>query len=126
MNRIRELRMRLGMQQKELALAVDVARPTISEWEHQKKDPSGNRLTRLSDFFNVSKGVILCLEDIPDPTPVIYVDNGTDNVEREVREARARVQRDPERKILFKMATDSDIMNVRRAIAILNVLENIQ
>lgn len=52
MNRVRELRMRAGMQQKELALEVGIARPTVSEWEHQKKDPTGERLKRLSEMFN--------------------------------------------------------------------------
>lgn len=59
MNIVRELRIRAGMQQKELALAAGVSRPTVSEWEHNKKDPSGDRLKRLSEIFNVDPGVIL-------------------------------------------------------------------
>ena len=126
MNRVRELRMRAGMQQKELALEVGIARPTVSEWEHQKKDPTGERLKRLSEIFNVSNGVILGYEEIPNPTPVLFVDNGGDDVEREIREARERVQRDPERGVLFTMATKSDIKEVRRAIAVLKALESVR
>lgn len=59
MNNIKSLRRRAGMQQKELALAVGVAQATVSEWEHGKKDPSGERLERLSELFNVSVGEIL-------------------------------------------------------------------
>ena len=59
MNIVRELRQRAGMQQKELAISVGVARPTVSEWEHGKKDPSGERLRKLSEIFNVDPGVIL-------------------------------------------------------------------
>lgn len=126
MNRVRELRKRAGMQQKELAIAVGIARPTISEWEHQKKDPSEERLQRLSEIFGVSKAVILCYEDIPNPTPVLFIDDGSENVEREIQEARELVSREPERSVLFTMATKSDIKEVRRAIAVLKALENVQ
>lgn len=37
MNRVRELRKAKNMQQKELALAIGVSYPTVSEWERQKK-----------------------------------------------------------------------------------------
>lgn len=38
---------------------VGVARPTVSEWETNKKDPSGERLKRLSEIFEVDPLVIL-------------------------------------------------------------------
>ena len=69
MNRLKELRDRAGMQQKEVAIAVGVARPTVSEWEHQKKDPTGDRLTKLAELFGVSTGVILCYDQIPGTEP---------------------------------------------------------
>ena len=59
MNIVRELRLRAGMQQKDLAISVGVSRPTVSEWEHNKKDPSGDRLKKLSEIFSVDPGVIL-------------------------------------------------------------------
>ena len=59
MNIVRELRLRAGMQQKDLAISVGVSRPTVSEWEHNKKDPSGDRLKKLSEIFHVDPGVIL-------------------------------------------------------------------
>ena len=59
MNIVRELRLRAGMQQKDLAISAGVSRPTVSEWEHNKKDPSGERLKRLSEIFGVDPGVIL-------------------------------------------------------------------
>ena len=57
MNRVKELRLRAGMQQKEIAVAVGVSRPTVSEWEHQKKDPTGERLLKLALLF---KGFGFC------------------------------------------------------------------
>lgn len=59
MNIVRELRLRAGIQQKDLAISAGVSRPTVSEWEHNKKDPSGDRLKRLSEIFGVDPGVIL-------------------------------------------------------------------
>lgn len=59
MNIIKELRKKKGVQQKELALVIGVAQPTVSEWESGKKDPSGERLKKLSEYFEVDELVIL-------------------------------------------------------------------
>ena len=59
MNIVRELRKKKGIQQKELALTLGVSQPTISDWEANKKDPSGDRLRRLADYFGVDELVIL-------------------------------------------------------------------
>lgn len=59
MNRVRELRKRAGMQQKELAILVGVSKPTVSEWELNKKNPSGERLIKLTKIFGVDAGTIL-------------------------------------------------------------------
>lgn len=59
MNIIRELRKKKGIQQKELAIAIGVSRPTVSEWEANKKDPSGERLKKLAKYFDVDELTIL-------------------------------------------------------------------
>ena len=59
MNIVKELRKSRGIQQKELALSIGVAQPTVSEWESGKKDPSGDRLKRLANFFGVDELYIL-------------------------------------------------------------------
>ena len=59
MNRVRELRIRAGMQQKELAILAGVSHPTVSDWENQKKNPSGDRLTKLTKIFGVDRATIL-------------------------------------------------------------------
>lgn len=59
MNIVKELRKKKGIQQKELALEIGVAQPTVSEWESNKKDPAGERLKKLADYFNVDELVIL-------------------------------------------------------------------
>lgn len=59
MNIVKELRKKAGIQQKELAIEIGVSRPTVSEWESNKKDPSGDRLKKLAEYFNVDELVIL-------------------------------------------------------------------
>lgn len=59
MNIVRELRKKKGIQQKELAIEIGVSNPTVSDWEHNRKDPSGERLKKLSEFFGVDELVIL-------------------------------------------------------------------
>lgn len=59
MNIVKELRKRKGIQQKELAIIIGVAQPTVSEWELNKKDPSGDRLRKLAEYFGVDELVIL-------------------------------------------------------------------
>lgn len=59
MNIVKELRKKKGIQQKELALIAGVAQPTVSEWELNKKDPSGERLQRLAEYFEVDELMIL-------------------------------------------------------------------
>lgn len=76
MNIIKELRKKKGIQQKELALEIGVSRPTVSDWEANKKDPSGARLKKLSEYFGVDELVILGkgvvdLTKPPDPTAAV-------------------------------------------------------
>lgn len=59
MNIVKALRKKADLQQQELADMVGVARPTVSEWENQKKDPSGERLHKLAEIFKVDELVIL-------------------------------------------------------------------
>lgn len=59
MNIVKELRKKAGIQQKELAITIGVSRPTVSEWESNKKDPSGDRLKKLAEFFGVDELMIL-------------------------------------------------------------------
>lgn len=59
MNNVRDLRIRKGIQQKELAIEIGVSNATVSDWEHGKKNPSGERLRKLADFFDVDPTVVL-------------------------------------------------------------------
>jgi transcriptional regulator with XRE-family HTH domain len=59
MNNVRELRKQKGIQQKELAIEIGVSNATVSDWEHGRKNPSGERLRKLAEFFDVEPMDIL-------------------------------------------------------------------
>ena len=59
MNIIRELRKKKGIQQKELAIEIGVSNATVSDWEHQRKNPRGENLKKLADYFGVDEQFIL-------------------------------------------------------------------
>ena len=59
MNIVRELRIKKGIQQKELALELGISSAAVSNWELGKSDPSGERLKKLAEYFNVDEGFIL-------------------------------------------------------------------
>lgn len=59
MNIVRELRIKKGIQQKELALELGISSAAVSNWEKGKSDPSGDRLKKLADFFEVDELTIL-------------------------------------------------------------------
>lgn len=66
MNNVRQLRLKKGIQQKELAIEIGVSNATVSDWEHGRKNPSGERLRKLSEFFGVDTLVVL--GQVPDPS----------------------------------------------------------
>lgn len=115
MNIVKELRERAGMQQKELALLVGVARPTVSEWEHGKKDPSGDRLRKLADLFNVDPGVVLGYRPLTDPSQI-------DPEDEDVMQIREQLRRDPNIRLLFDAARKSGPDGIRAATAMLKAL----
>ena len=101
MNIVRELRKRAGIQQKELALIVGVAQPTVSEWELNKKDPSGERLKKLAEYFGVDELVILGTgvidlskkQGIPQTPEARIISGGVDKLPKEQREQALAVMR---------------------------------
>ncbi len=53
-NRIREARTRLGLTQDELGGRLGIGKSSISEWEHGKRSPSIDDLTRLAEALSTT------------------------------------------------------------------------
>ena len=92
MNIVKELRKKAGIQQKELAIILNVAQPTVSERETGKKDPSGDRLKKLAEIFGVDELVILGLtlsnekNQAPKTPEARIVSAGMDRMTKDQRE----------------------------------------
>ena len=101
MNIVKELRKKKGIQQKELAIIAGVAQPTVSEWELNKKDPSGERLQKLAEYFGVDELVILGKgvidlsqpNSIPKTIEAKILAEGIDRLPKEQREQALEVMR---------------------------------
>ena len=66
-NRIKELREKHGISQKELAEMLHVAPPSVSNWEHGKTKPTKANVEILAKLFGVSTDYLLGRDrdDIP-------------------------------------------------------------
>lgn len=61
--RIKELRNKSGLTQKELAKRIGVTRATVNSWEMALSAPSCSCLSELSKVFGVSTDYLLSLDD---------------------------------------------------------------
>ena len=118
MNRLRECREKAGLTQKQVAITLKLAGPSVSNWESGKTKPSRENIQKLADLYNVSVDYLLCREDDTAQT----ADEPADD-DRELWELREKVRRDPERHYLFKLASNGTIDDVRRAVAIIDALK---
>lgn len=64
-NNILEARKSLDMSQKEVALSLSVAAPSVSNWERCLKYPEVENLIQLSKLFEMSTDYLLCLSNKP-------------------------------------------------------------
>ena len=58
MNTVKDLRLKYGLTQEELAEKLGVHVQTVWAWENGKNNPKGKRLRDLAEFFNVSENEI--------------------------------------------------------------------
>jgi transcriptional regulator with XRE-family HTH domain len=54
-----KLRKDKGLQQKDLAKILNVARTTVSAWELGRNEPSLETFALLADFFNIDERIFL-------------------------------------------------------------------
>jgi len=108
---IRSLRKQLQMTQDQLAEAADVNRVTLAKYEAGKVIPGAEVLARLAHALGVDASVLL--------------GNGADDMtddEREMWELREAARRDPDRKLLLKLARHGTAQDVRQAVALIDAL----
>ena len=64
-NRLKELRTKAGLLQKDVASLLDVAVSTYSYWEKGTYDIDLDNLNRLAKYYDVTIDYILCREETP-------------------------------------------------------------
>lgn len=133
MNRIKELCMRAGISQKQVAINVGVSQPSVSDWFTGKSNPSGERLDKLADLLGVSRAVVLGYDPLPDEhtqkpaTPPTREPQPAQDAQYEIRVlARDGVQLTPEqikkRNALLRMLMDMDDDELDTAEKLINIV----
>ena len=109
MNRLRELR---GDRytQAEMAGLIGVGRSTYTKYERGDVQLTAGVLDKLAEIFGVSVDYILG-RDAPA------------NEDEELWQYREALRRDPERRLLFSLAKNASIDEVRRAVAVIDALK---
>lgn len=64
-DRLKELRLEMGITQKELATIIGVGRTTISEYESGKIVPSQQKLLKIAEHFHVSVDYLTGVSNAP-------------------------------------------------------------
>lgn len=67
MQKLKELRIARGIQQKDLASTLGIGANTLSQYENGKREPDNNTLVQLADYFNVSVDYLLGRDEIKNP-----------------------------------------------------------
>ena len=78
-NRLKELRQKANITQKELALSIHTSQQNIAFYEKGERKPKHEMVEKLADFFNVSTDYLLGKTDFPDLDLEVDIDNAIDN-----------------------------------------------
>ncbi len=76
MNRIKELRRKYKIPQKQLAIDLKVSQPTICMWEKGDREPTNVSAARIADYFGVSMDYLLGRSDIRNDVKPATEDDG--------------------------------------------------
>ncbi|MCL2061984.1 MAG: helix-turn-helix domain-containing protein [Firmicutes bacterium] len=61
--RLKELRIEKGLSQRNLSKATGLSQPAIVHWENNKRVPNAEVVMVIANFFGVTAGYLLGLED---------------------------------------------------------------
>ena len=100
--RLKALRKKAKLTQKQIAEALNIKQPTYAQWENGRTKPKGETLEKFADFFNVSTDYLLGKTDIKNSSDI-----DEDALEQSLRKS-----------IGFngKPATDKEIENMKNAL----------
>lgn len=114
MKRLKELRDKKGLYQKDIALFLGIDRTTYVKYENGSSEPPNEVLFKLADYFHVSIDYLMGHEP-PQTDSAPETD--------EVWLLRERLRRDPERRTLFDAAANVRKEDILTAVKILDALK---
>ena len=88
----------------------------MSNWENGKTNPTHENLARLADLYQVSVDYLLGRDE---ETTTDMTDD-----ERDLWELREAARRDPNRKMLMKLAKNGTAQDVKQAAALIDALRS--
>lgn len=118
MLRIKELREEVGMTQKELADTIGVDRTSIAKWESGASGAKSEMLEKLASFFSVSTDYLLGRTDRKTPAP--ETQDGSED--REIREYLQMIKDDSKLRMMFDLAKDASLEEIKATVAFLKAL----
>ena len=77
--RLKYLRKKAGLTQKQIAEKLQVGQNSYSNWEKGKRTPIQPTIEKLAEILNTSTDYLLGKTDIPDRDLEIDIDNAIDN-----------------------------------------------
>ena len=77
--RLKNLRKKAGLTQKQIAEKLQVGQNSYSNWEKGKRTPIQPTIEKLAEILNTSTDYLLGKTDIPDRDLEIDIDNAIDN-----------------------------------------------
>lgn len=113
MNKIRELRRKMGLTQVELANALNISQGSLSGYETGRIEPDITTMRKMADYFSVTLDTLFG-KDMQD------IENMSDE---DIWNFREQVRRDPDRRYLFSIARNASIDDVRQAVAVIDALK---
>lgn len=94
MNNIGKARKTAGFSQKEVAITIGVSRPTVSQWESGKKNPTGKNLLELAKLLSCSVDYLL---DNDNPAPPNAKKAPESPIDKEIQGLGERIRKQAER-----------------------------
>ena len=77
--RLKNLRKKAGLTQKQIAEKLQVGQNSYSNWEKGKRTPIQPTIEKLAEILNTSTEYLLGKTDIPDRDLEVDIDNAIDN-----------------------------------------------
>ncbi|NLB52051.1 MAG: helix-turn-helix transcriptional regulator [Syntrophomonadaceae bacterium] len=115
--RLKELRKKAELTQRELAGLLGVAQNTISQWELGEREPDNDTLKSLAKFFGVSTDYLLNDNNLASDDTKQHVND------EEALEFLEELHKRPEMKALFQVGRKATKQDIETAITIIEALK---